>query len=69
MGDTVEDLRRQLNELESRVSRIEQRSRGRQEVGSPRNPTNALYVLDPDTGAVAKVVYDRSSSALTTEEV
>ena len=68
MAERIEDLERRIRQLETAIEDIKEISRGRNELGSPRKPIRALYLLDEDTGAVAKVNYSRSASDLQTEE-
>lgn len=69
MADRVEELERRIRELEDQVANISEQSRGRNELGSPRKPIRAIYLLDEATGAVAKINWDRGSSDIASEEV
>lgn len=68
MADTIEDLQRQIDELNQKVRELTDPKQS-SILGTRDNPIRLVYLIDPDTGGVAEVSYSRSTSAIRTTEV
>lgn len=64
MAERYDDLVRELDELKQRIRELEQ---GQRRVwGSRSRPIKAIYLLDPQTGSVARVEYDSGAGTVRT---
>lgn len=63
----AENLEQRIRELEIQMEELA-KGRGRNELGSPNQPIRVIYLLDPNTQAVGKIVFDRSATDISVEE-
>lgn len=62
------EYERRIEELEQKVRELTEAAK-RSTLGTRANPIQLIYLLDPATGAVSKVTFDRDTAAVSAAEV